>query len=144
MSSSPLGEREMPVEPNLIGFWRDIPGPCDRHPADRQVLDRRPSDFDLRGLPNPFFGPLATAPVVLLYLNPGLRDSDIEQAERRDTQAYFVRQRQGNAPLPSEKEYPTTYKWLALKLKQFECEPDNVREKLAVLNLCAYRSKKFE
>jgi hypothetical protein len=101
-------------------------------------------DFEPTGLPNPFFGPLATAPAVLLFLNPGLRPYDVERADDVEAHDYFARQRTGRAPLPSKEEYEATHQWLTARLQQFGCAPDMVRDKLAVLNLCPYRTKTFD
>jgi hypothetical protein len=92
----------MTTEPSK--YWVGVGGHESTHPADRPVLNRSKHSFETRALPNPFFGPLATVPVVLLFLNPGLREYDIESADSPNAQAYFHRQRSGQAALPASDE----------------------------------------
>jgi hypothetical protein len=68
----------------------------------------------------------------------------VERADDVEAQDYFARQRTGRAPLPSIEEYEATHQWLTARLQQFGCAPDMVRDKMAVLNLCPYRTATFD
>ncbi len=138
-----LARREAAVEESIFKFWPELPADGHIHPKDEIGLSRAAHGFDTKPLPNPFFGPLPTARVVLLFLSPGLRCYDIEQAKDPDAQAYFARQRTGRTPFPSQQDYPPTDEWFRRKFAQFGYAPDAVREKVAVLNICACRSRKF-
>jgi hypothetical protein len=73
-------EASMPTD--LFEFWSSIV-PSDRiHPADSEVLRRIGDchDFNLDCLPSCFMGPLRAAPVVLLFLSPGFKNEDLEEA----------------------------------------------------------------
>lgn len=132
-----------------IAFWDGIPADARWHPADRLVLERSPHSLKLCALPNPFFGPLATAPVALLYLNPAFNDEHERDAGCPEKHAYYLRQRSGNGLLPTSSDLKSTHDWLAGKIAQFgrasdeRFAPDQLRDRLAVVNLCAYRSVSF-
>lgn len=82
---------------DIFEFWSSIDPTARIHPADADVFRRVPRHgFDLDALPGCFMGPLRTAPVVLLFLSPGL---DIDD---RPTPALVDRNnrvRSGIAPL---------------------------------------------
>jgi hypothetical protein len=124
-------------------YWSNVPGHACYHPDDKTVLDRADHSFQLKGLPNPFFGPLKTASVVLLYLSPGYRSEDAELAQRAATHRYFENQRTGKTPLPTIDDYKPTWDWWKRKTGQFGLEIEDIRQNVAVLNICAYRSEKF-
>ena len=50
-------------------FWRQLPPGGKIHPADRPILDAEKHSLKFENLPAFGAGPLATAPVVLCYLN---------------------------------------------------------------------------
>lgn len=50
-------------------FWRKLPPGGKIHPADRPILDAEKHSLKFQNLPAFGAGPLATAPVVLCYLN---------------------------------------------------------------------------
>ncbi len=50
-------------------FWRQLPPGGKIHPADRPILDAEKHSLEFEDLPAFGAGPLATAPVVLCYLN---------------------------------------------------------------------------
>lgn len=113
------------------------------HPADRHVLKRVPHAFPHTAPPNPFFGPLRSAPVVLLYLSPGLDAFDEAAAADPSFRDFFHRQWSGVAPLPSEEEYRPWWQWWSRRAAQFGLDPLAVRDRLAFLNISPYRSKTF-
>jgi hypothetical protein len=127
------------VTTDIFQFWAQV-RPAERvHPEDRPVLDRLGKSehgFDLCCLPGPFRGPLLTAPVVLLYLAPGLRKEYVEQAKSAEFQAFVARTRGGREDLP-------IVPFLESRTKCFGDLRD-LRSKVAQLNICAYRSKRFK
>ena len=129
---------------SIFDFWSDASANTERHPADADVFRRLGVQSQTGVLPNPFFGPLRTARVVLLYLSPGLRDDDQQLSTLETVQAYAQRQRSGNAPLPSQEDYEPTWNWWSKRVKQLQVEPTEMRERIAFLNICAYRSKTFD
>lgn len=74
---------------NIFRFWTDIKLKDGAHPADYEVLSRVRHHFDLNCLPASFNGRLRTAPVVLLYLSPGLSEFDYIQAKTRAGRARY-------------------------------------------------------
>lgn len=95
--------------------------------------------FHLGCLPAAFGGRLRTAPVVLLYLSPGLSTADIEDANTAEGQDYYYRRWKGNEPmrdLGGGKGTP----WMASRTKNFG-NYDTVKDKIALFNIGAYHSK---
>ncbi len=93
-------------------------------------------------LPTCFAGRLRTAPVVLLYLNPGLVSSDITEAGTSEAQTRYAERRKGNQPLDGKEDHLEHYVWWTGRTKVFG-PPEIVRERVAFLNLVAYHSKNF-
>ena len=129
----------MPTD--IFEFWRRVPANAHEHPADRAVFARvRNHGFDLSALPGCYMGPLRTAPVVLLFLSPGSSDAD------RPTRAlveWHRRTRSGNEPLVSQATHASAYRWWTQRIRCFECEPDALAGKVAILNIGAYHSTTF-
>lgn len=128
---------------SLFRFWSEMPAGALHHPRDRHVLARVPHAFPHTAPPNPFFGPLRTAPLVLLYLSPGLGPEDEAAARDPAFREFFLRQWTGDAPLPAADEYPGWWKWWAPRVAQFGLDPLAARDKVAFLNISPYRSKTF-
>lgn len=128
---------------DLFNFWTQI-APHERvHPLDKPIFSRvRKHGFQLRCLPGAYKGRLATAPIVLLYLSPGFHPYDLEEADSPHGQARYVRQRQGNSPLPTEAEHSHSYRWWMQRVKCFGPIPDAC-SRFAILNLGAYHSRGF-
>ena len=99
--------------------------------------------FDLRCLPACFAGRLRSAPVVLLYLSPGWRQSDVDEADSEAAQARYAERRKGDQPLDGEAEHFDHYAWWSSRTKAYG-PPEVVRNKIAFLNLGAYHSPSFE
>jgi hypothetical protein len=127
----------------LFKFWEGVSSSTKVHPKDEAVFETHGRhSLNLECLPNPFYGPLRTAPIVLLYLNPGLSQQDISEAESEEARQFYWRQRQGNEPLRSQINLETKSWWVS-RTKGFCADPEYLRHKLAVLELCAYHSKTF-
>ena len=129
---------------DIFDFWGGLPGTTHEHPADKEVLSRLTHSFDLRCLITPYRGSLRDAPIVFLFLSPGLHESDLRQAPDTAAQDYYVRMRAGTFQLPSNEEHPSAWKWDERIFKQFDCNHEAVRSKIAFLNICAYKSVKFD
>lgn len=132
---------------DIFDFWRPVGAKDNIHPADHHVFQRLADDthgFQLDCLPGPFKGPLRTAPVVLLFLSPGFKDVDREHAATVEGQAYYARSRTGEAPLPTKEDHPASYAWSAKVIKQFGVQYEEVRAKVAFLNIGPYKSASFD
>ena len=127
---------------DLFKFWSGIRLRSGAHPADYDVLTRVRHEFDLRCLPACFTGPLKTAPVVLLYLSPGLSDFDHAHAKSRAGRAHYRRRWRGTEPLPAPEEHESAWRWWKSRTARFGNWQD-LRDKVAVLNIGAYHSKTF-
>ena len=131
---------------DLFDFWSRI-GPSDRvHPADRDVFDRVKDShgFDLQCLPCCLMGPLKTAPVVLLYLSFGLDDEDRVEATSERGQDRYMKMRLGTQPLPGPDEHRIAWKWWVSRTKCFGKNWQDLRTKIAVLEIGAYHSRTFK
>ncbi len=128
---------------DIFDFWAECPPDARMHPADAKVLERVPHQFELGCLPIAFTGPLRTAPVVLLFLSPGLAADDVEEAKKEQRQAWYAYQRTGWAPFPTREDYPPAWDWWAKIVRQFNIKPEDARGKIAILNIGAYHSKSF-
>jgi hypothetical protein len=131
------------VEADIFKFWADVPGDARQHPADVTVLSRTPHHFRLDCLPTPFFGPLRSARVVFLFLSPGFRDEDVTHADSECGQALYKRQRTGEEPLPSEAEHSPAWNWWTRIVGPIGLNLTNVRDRVAFLNISAYKSREF-
>ena len=124
---------------NLFDFWKDV-GPAEFvHPADHSVLLSASHRFNLNCLPLPFYGPLRTAPIVMLYLAPGLSERDLADAKSSSRRDHLHRQRQGNQSLIGH----NSQSWWVLRTKCFEVPLERLRSKFATLELCPYHSRSF-
>lgn len=129
----------------IFEFWRGLPGDTNIHPRDAQVLGRVPHDFDLRCLPSPFRGPLRTAKIVLLYASPGWDEDEVAHAQTDGARRYYELVRSGNCELPTAEEHPSGYRWARSRVEQFECGTyDELRSKIAFLNINAYKSESLD
>jgi hypothetical protein len=127
---------------DIFGFWEEAAAGDTTHPRDRYVLDRVTHGFDLRCLPGPFSGPLRTAPVVLLYLAPGLTQEDIDEAGTPGGQARYARRRSGYQPLEGPEDHMPGWVWWSSRTRIFG-PWQKIREKIAILELSGYHSRKF-
>jgi hypothetical protein len=130
----------------VFRYWAMMPLKRKRakyvHPADREVFTRVQHHFELRCLPSPFAGPLRTAPVVLLYLSPGLHRRDIGNAKSRSFRKFHAKRLGGLQPLPGPMDLFKSSKWFLERTKSIGTF-DNVRRKIAVLNISPYHSRTF-
>jgi hypothetical protein len=131
------------IDESLFEFWEGVSPSTKVHPQDEPVFEAHGKhNLRLECLPNPFYGPLRTAPIVLLYLNPGFLQQDLNEAQSEDGRQFYWRQRQGNEPLRSQINREKKSWWVP-RTKFLGIDPEYLRHKLAVLELCAYHSKNF-
>jgi len=129
---------------DIFNFWSELsPGPGRVHPADRIILERIQHGFDLDCLAGAFMGRLRNAPVVLLFLSPGLDDCDKAHAESLAVQQYYARQRTGNTDLPTPQEHQSAYRWANAIIRQFNLAYVEAASKIAFLNIGPYKSREF-
>ncbi len=129
----------MPID--LIDYWRSLKPNAKCHPDDEEVLKRfKGGFFDLRCLPFCFFGPLRTAPVVLLYLSPGLNQFDLDEARSAVGRRRVAIARSGDEPIPTISQHAPIWSWWQQRVKAFG-NPEELRSKIAVLNIGAYHSR---
>lgn len=94
-------------------------------------------------MPASFDGPLRTAPVVLLYLSPGLsKGADYADTNSVAGRARYRRRWEANEPLPGPKENERAWNWWKSRTGCFGAWQD-LQNKIAVLNIGAYHSKTF-
>jgi hypothetical protein len=133
---------------DIFRFWAKVRPTDYVHPADRDVLSRVSHHFDLKCLPGCFAGPLRTAPIVLLYLSPGLSKKDRKEAKSKPIQDHWMRCRRGHESFPKNPSftespgYAVWYKWVTSRTRCFG-DWDHLHSKIAVLDIGAYHSKTF-
>jgi hypothetical protein len=110
------------------------------HPADNAVLSRVNHGFDLKCLPGCFWGPLRTAPVVLLYLSPGWSERNLKEAKSKLCQEREMGVRRGGELMDAD---GSGVRWLSERTKCFDLDWHQIRSKMAVLNIGGYHSKTF-
>jgi len=132
-----------PTACDLFEFWSGVSSNAKVHPADRFVMDRVKSKFNLDCLPLCFIGPLKTARIVLLYLSPGLSELDSAGASDKDHQDYVMSQRSGTACLPGKKEHEDAWRWWTTRASPFG-HWEELRDRLAILDIGAYHSRNFK
>ena len=129
---------------DIFEFWSRIPDEACVHPADQAVLNRVPHRFQTDCPPISFFGPLRTAPVVLLFLSPGhYPDFDGQHGCSKVGQAYYRSQRDGRGKLPSPDDHGPAHDWWTGIVNQFGVEPRSVVDQIAIFNIGAYHSSSF-
>lgn len=137
------------MQPDLFGFWRNLPLGTKVHPEDQPVFSRIGQGegpghgFQLNCLASPYSGPLKTAPVVFLYLSAGWEQQDSDEADTEVARARQWAQWQGDAPIPASAEHRSGWQWWASRAKAFGNLADH-RDKIAFLNISAYHSKDFD
>jgi hypothetical protein len=132
------------LERDIFAFWSAIADHAFVHPADADVFDRCSHRFERNCLPVAYFGPLRTAPVVLLFLSPGFAASfDRDHAQTEGGRAYYADQRTGRAPLPSPEDHAPAHAWCTRILAQFGLGMVDAADRVAILNIGPYHSASF-
>lgn len=129
---------------NIFKFWSGIRLRKGAHPADTPIFSRVKHHFDLDCLPGCYAGPLRSAPVVLLYLSPGLSDPDYAHAQTRSGRRQWRRQLTGEASLRAPNDHYPAWWWWKKHTACFDRPWQELRSKVAILNIGAYHSKRFK
>lgn len=132
----------MPNLPDIFDFWSEIKLGQKVHPRDRLVLSRVAHGFDLNCLPAAFMGPLKIAPLVLLYLSPGLSDIDHKDARSVVGKRRYFERWKGLQPLPGPEDHRGAWNWWRSRTQAFG-DWEYLRTRTAVLNIGAYHSREF-
>jgi hypothetical protein len=128
---------------DLFDFWSVVSGAMKCHPRDEEILLRARHSFNLECLPASYIGKLKTAPVVLLYLSPGFREFDLEEAVTEAGQRRYEKQRTGLDPLPDRGDHEPVWRWWTSATSAFGIDRSLIRERVAILNIGAYHSRDF-
>jgi hypothetical protein len=129
----------------LLEHWaKATPDHLHIHPDDSDALRSNNHQFELGALVGPWMGPLRTASVVLLYLNPRIHPAntgeEVKSAQNSETREEMIRTLHGSAPLFSFKTNPKGLEWTTARLGQFVITYEAASSKVAFLNLMPYRS----
>ena len=127
---------------DIFEFWQRYRPPQWFHPADEEVLRRVDNHFDKKSMPAPFSGPLKSAPVVLLYLAPGLSKGDHLAVRSVEGRRRKIRRLFGTEPLSSQEEHCEAWNWWHRRTKVFG-PWEEIRSKIAIFEICPYHSKAF-
>jgi hypothetical protein len=111
------------------------------HPTDQWVLSRVKHGFDLSCWPGCFSGRLKEAPIVLLYLSPGLSKRDRINARNRARREMYADREFGRRPLSDRDHHAEAWKWWRDRTRVFEPDWEIARNAFAILNIGAYHSK---
>lgn len=124
-------------------FWSRCGKDAKQHPDDALFLKelqnlrgryKRPATFEFQFPPSPFDGPLEHARLVICLANP--RYTGLQG----DISTIILRQRHGTAPLPPEWD-----DWYGPRIaKRLGSSMDELRTKVAVLNVCPYASERMD
>lgn len=136
--------REMTAD--IVSYWSRL-GANDRvHPDDRSIFERLGNEghgFDLSCLPSCYYGPITVAPVVLLYLSPGLNEAeDYAHAASARGREYYRGIRGGSQLLPTPDEHHSAWRWWSSRVKCFGDWKD-LHANIAILDISGYHSKRF-
>lgn len=126
---------------DFLQFWAKAIPSLQVHPDDDIALKSHRHTLELDTLVGPFMGPVRTAPVVLLTLNPGSSGVEQNEAKMPDVRELVARNPGGEAPLPTFETNPEGLKWTASRLAQFGLSYEVAKLKVAFVNLMPYRSK---
>jgi hypothetical protein len=132
---------------DIVSYWSRL-GTDERvHPDDRTVFERLGRDghaFDLNCLPSCYYGPISTAPIVLLYLSPGLDETeDHAHAASTHGREYYRGIRAGRQLLPTPTEHHSAWRWWSSRVKCFG-DWSEIHAHVAILDISGYHSKNFK
>ncbi|MGA9796334.1 MAG: hypothetical protein WBQ17_12460 [Rhizomicrobium sp.] len=127
---------------DIFEFWGQISADACIHPADVETFRRVPNNgfATEAALPGCFMGPLRTAPIVLLYLSPGLSEEDKPTGRLKE---WHVRTRGGTEPLVSKDVHSSAHAWWTQRTKILSGTVEQRSQNVATLNIGAYHSKTF-
>jgi hypothetical protein len=113
------------------------------HPDDEPILKANGHQFHTDTLIGQWMGPVRTAPVVILTLNGCVVGNGEEAAAARmpAARASMAHNLTGDALLPNWEGNPAGRVWTTARLAQFDLSYEEAADKVAFVNLIAYRSK---
>lgn len=126
---------------DIVDFWSGMERGSRIHWADEKIFKRiskHRHGFETNCLPACFIGDIKNAPLVLLYLSPGLSDQDSKDADSEEGKDHYARCWKGQEPIPATGW--AGEKWFKSRTKRFG-HYDIVRKKTAIFNIGAYHSK---
>jgi hypothetical protein len=126
---------------DFLQFWAKAADDLHRHPDDAAALNDGGHAFALDTLVGPWMGPLRTASVVLLTLNPGFSGVEAGEALMPAVRTNVARNLAGQAPLPNFATNPAGRRWTEARLAQFDLGYSTAADKVAFVNLMPYRSR---
>ena len=133
---------DMVTTEDFLQFWTKAIPNLHVHPDDAAELERNHHALALDTLVGPFMGPVRTAPVVLLTLNPGFSTGEAREAAQipaaRESMANNLG---GDAPLPAWVGNPSGREWTTRRLRQFGLGYEDAEARIAFINLIPYRSR---
>jgi len=135
------------MEPNAFAeFWRQLPPGAKIHPADKPILDAKETSLEFGNMPAFGAGPLATASVVLCYLN----NRPISKLSERDRDWIIKQEKElgetwgeylaGVIEGDSRSEPRPLTEWGRDRIKHLNPELENT---VATFNIVPYRSPSF-
>jgi hypothetical protein len=126
---------------DFLRFWEKAISNLHVHPDDAVALETNQHALELDTLVGPFMGPVRTAPVVLLTLNPGSSGIERHEATVPAARDEMARNLGGDAPLPTFAVNPGGREWTTRRLRQFGLGYETASSKVAFVNLIPYRSR---
>ncbi len=132
---------------DIYRFWSEVGLNDFVHPADKNVLSylKGHHPFDLKCLPSCIWGRLRTAPIVLLYLSPGLsRAADRAAAKSPEKRRQYVRRRDGRMPLSASDVHSSGSKWWKSRTKFIGLDVKQINNHVAIFNIGAYHSNSLK
>jgi hypothetical protein len=126
---------------DFLQFWAKAIPSLHVHPEDAATLAANGHSLKLNTLVGPFMGPVRTAPVVLLTLNPGSSSGTEErEAQVPSEREWMAHNLGGDAPQPFA-NHPGWRKWATRRLRQFGLRYEAAAPRVAVIRLIPYRSR---
>jgi hypothetical protein len=137
---------------SLLEYWRAVPEVAPYiHPFDASELDRAGIDLERLGVfpslfPQPWVGPIKTAKVFLLQLNPGFSGPEVEiERSNRDFQVALRENLDGDLPnlfLDDRFSSHPGRRWVESHLRGVASK-DSLATIVAQLEIFPYHSKNF-
>lgn len=135
------------MEPSAFAeFWGQLPPDKKIHPADKPILDAEEHIFEFANLPAFGAGPLATAPVVLCYLNNrpiyklNERDRGFITKQEEELKDTWGRYLAGVVEGDSRSEPRPHTEWGRKRIARLN---PALQEQVAIFNIVPYRSESF-
>jgi hypothetical protein len=103
------------------------------------MLSRNRCGLELDIPPGHINGRLKTAPIVALFLNPGIKDDDRAHFATSNGRQQLIEQAEGESDFPLS--IPGWKKWFLPRVRIDGMEPHELAKNVAIFNVCAYASR---